>query len=91
MCRSEQLGSADKAAVRRLVTGAFQRVIATGGQSLEEVRQPSTHAIAHMIRSMHGCKSYSVNISTYAAAWSTEGVLSDSLWQCGPWAVVAVL
>lgn len=37
LCRSEQLGSADKAAVRRLVTGAFQRVIATGGQSLGEV------------------------------------------------------
>ena len=90
MCRSEQLGSADKAAVRRLVTGAFQRVIATGGQSLAEVRQPS-HAIAQMIRTMQGCKSHPVNISTYAAAWSTEGVLSDSLWQCGPWAVVAVL
>lgn len=34
--RSEQLGSADKAAVRRLVATAFQRVIATGGQSLGE-------------------------------------------------------
>lgn len=37
VCRSEQLSSADKAAVRRLVTSAFQRVIATGGQSLGEV------------------------------------------------------
>ena len=36
-CRSEQLSSADKAAVRRMVTSAFQRVVATGGQSLGEV------------------------------------------------------
>ena len=59
LCRSKQLGSADKAAVRRLVTGAFQRVIATGGQSLGEVRQPSIDAIAHMNRKhacMHACK-----------------------------------
>ncbi|DBA72696.1 TPA: hypothetical protein ACH3X2_010232 [Trebouxia sp. C0005] len=34
--RSSELSDVDHAAVRRLVTGAFQRVIATGGQSLGE-------------------------------------------------------
>lgn len=66
MCRSNQLGSADKAAVRRLVTGAFQRVIATGGQSLGEVRHLSVAAVAHA-----GSTRRNATVILSAAAWST--------------------
>lgn len=38
-CRTSELSSTENAAVRRLVQGAFQRVVATGGQSLGEVCQ----------------------------------------------------
>ncbi len=41
--RSSELSDVDHAAVRRLVTGAFQRVIATGGQSLGEVSFAAMH------------------------------------------------
>jgi len=41
--RSSELSDVDHAAVRRLVTGAFQRVIATGGQSLGEVSFVAVH------------------------------------------------
>ena len=37
LCRSSELSDADKASVRRMVSGAFQRVVATGGQTLGEV------------------------------------------------------
>ena len=67
MCRSNQLGSADKAAVRRLVTGAFQRVIATGGQSLGEVRHRSVAAVAHM-RSIRP----DAPVALSAAVWNTS-------------------
>lgn len=35
--RSSELNSGENAAVRRLVQGAFQKVVVTGGQSLGEV------------------------------------------------------
>ena len=37
LCRSSELSTTENVAVRRLVQGAFQRVVATGGQSLGEV------------------------------------------------------
>ena len=43
--RSSELSDVDHAAVRRLVTGAFQRVIATGGQSLGEVSFAAIHLL----------------------------------------------
>lgn len=67
MRRSSELSDVDHAAVRRLVTGAFQRVIATGGQSLGEVSFAAMHL------------SYEASFALQVCAFMTEHVLATPI------------